>query len=545
MNGLPVSRRNRRLLLLLGLAPLCLLLGGCFETRQDITLNPDGTGRAIIESTFAPLDPLLQTTGQRTTATPGRQALRDLIDKATGVDAWRELSWRELEDGRVTVRGIAYFTNLSTFSTPFTAFQRFQAKRDPQGGLRIEVGTDATRASIARPGAPGQPSVTAESLLRERQQWRALQPWLTATLGNLQQETILHLPGPVRESSNFDTNTPGTLRLHLAGPRLLAAIDDAVSDPERAGRLHDGDPAQGFDRERANERIYGRRAPVQAVIQPTGPVRFDYASEVAAARKSFPELARSLGLSERDIPGSAPAIDGTPATLTVLGMGWRFDSADRARSPFASERPGYTLHLRADLPGAVLKIRRITVTEARTMEGTSLNPEPTVAPQFAGGREARTQTSVEFNLRLASPPRDCAGLAEVSGFLECDRLENLRTVELLSGRLQNGARGTHFGAGIEFIGPHIGGGGKLILHSQLPPEQLAAVSLVNDAGQTITLERRGSMKVGPAYSYTFIATRELPRTGRVQADVLVDANIVRIPFAVTNLSLLGQPLAAR
>lgn len=544
MNGLPVSRRNRRLLLL-GLAPLGLLLGGCFDTRQDITLNPDGTGRAIIESTFAPPDLLLKSAGPRTTDTPGRQALRDLIDKATGVDAWRDLSWRELEDGRVTVRGIAYFTNLSTFGTPFTAFQRFQTKRDPQGGLRIEVGTDATRASIARPGAPGQPPATADSLLRERQQWRALQPWLAATLGNLQQETVLHLPGPVRESSNFDTNTPGTLRLHLAGARLLAAIEDAVSDPDRAGRLHDGDAAHGFDRERANERIYGRRAAVHAVIHPTGAERFDYASEVAAARKSFPELARSLGLNERDLPGPAPAIDGTPATLTVLGMGWRFDAADRSRSPFAGERPGYTLHLRADLPGAVLKVRHITVTEARTMEGTSLNPEPIVVPQVAGVRNARTQTSVEFNVRLASPPRDSAGLAEVSGFLECDRMENLRTVELLSGRLQNGARGTHFGAGIEFIGPHISGGGKLVLHSRLAPEQLAAVSLVNDAGQTISLERRGSMRVGPAYSYTFVATRELPRTGRVLADVLMDSHVVRIPFAVTNVSLLGQPLAAR
>jgi len=205
-------------------------------------------------------------------------------------------------------------------------------------------------------------------------------------------------------------------------------------------------------------------------------------------------------------------------------------------------RPGYTLSVSAELPGAVLALKKVEVTRASTLEGRKL--DCTAAPRQTVTRgPSQLLTNVSLDIPLGELPLESRGLAEVSGILECERAENQRAVELISGKLKAGAKGQEFDSEIEFIGSHIAGGEKLVLKTTLPPEQLQSVRVVEGSGRAVKLEKRSMMRVGDRHSYTWISTGSIPRTGRVVADVLSGSETVRIPFAIRNLSLLGQPLA--
>ena len=73
MNWKAIARRFGLALCL----PTPLLLTGCFETNQEYTVNPDGSGKVVHESTFQRLN--LSSGGEQ--AEPGealREAIRDV-----------------------------------------------------------------------------------------------------------------------------------------------------------------------------------------------------------------------------------------------------------------------------------------------------------------------------------------------------------------------------------------------------------------------------------------------------------------------------------
>ena len=97
------------------LAVVCVFLSGCFDTKQDITLNPDGTGKMVIESVFAQTPALFKGTSQASPQEGVTNFIHKLIEEAGGVDAWRDISFHQRDDGKAFFRGTAYFADLSKF----------------------------------------------------------------------------------------------------------------------------------------------------------------------------------------------------------------------------------------------------------------------------------------------------------------------------------------------------------------------------------------------------------------------------------------------
>src|SRR4030095_3449487 len=136
----------------------------------------------------------------------------------------------------------------------------------------------------------------------------------------------------------------------------------------------------------------------------------------------------------------------------VTGIQWRFVGTKPSSFNLES-RPGYTLSLNAELPGTVLGTRKIEVTRALTLEGVRLESPPTLVHHITGRSESpMSRTNVSFDIELKSPPLDSKGLAEVSGFVECDSAENQRTGDLTTASLRGGAKGDEFGAELESVG---------------------------------------------------------------------------------------------
>ena len=529
------------------LAGACASLTGCFDTKQEVTLNPDGSGKVVIESSFAQTELLLKYNAQTPPAVATREFVRRLIEGTHGVEAWRDVSFRDLEDGRVSFRGTAYFSDFTKLKSSVNPFLQFTVAKNGAGHLVISLGMVTSESPF--PIQSTNAIATMEDIQMVRKHYRAAQPLLAVTLGTMKIDTTFRVSGVVLRASNFETNTPQTLRVRFDGARLMPAVEEKLLDADFARQLlAEGSSTNLLDHHQfLNEKLYGQKAPVLAVIKPGNKPLFDYAAEVAEARKAFPAIAKALGLELDEGPSkpAKPAVDGAPARIKVAGINWRFERADAPAMRFTGRRPGYSLSLEAELPGTILSVDDVKVSRATTLEGTDLLPKSSSSQSEWVMRPFEISTNVTFDVHLSSPPLGSKGIAEVSGFLECSHAENLRTVELVSGKLRAGAKGTEFGAEIEDIRADMTGGQKLVLRLHLGPGKLLSLKAINDAGQIEHLKERGWMHVGGANTYTFSTPRAIPRSGRLVAELLVGSESLRIPFTVTNLTLLGQPLASK
>jgi len=283
-----------------------------------------------------------------------------------------------------------------------------------------------------------------------------------------------------------------------------------------------------------NERLYGQNGPLRAVIAPGKPL-FDYAAEVKNARQAFVANARELGLNTDLDELPEPVVDGAPAKVRVIGVEWRF----------GSEPPEYNLSLLAELPGSVLRIDQVEIRRAQTLEGQRLSDEGFICLRRSPN-SLQSQTNWSFEVRFSSPLSNSKGIAEISGVLQCVGAQNLRTVELFSGQIRSGEEGLEFGTSIENVAAVGTGGEKILIRTRLEPEQLVSLTAVDEAGLVTSLERQSQavMRIGQEHTYSYFTRRTVPRTGKLVAKIMSGTVPVRIPFSVTNLTLLGQPRVA-
>lgn len=521
-------RQHHRAFLLI----VCTLLTGCFDTKQEITLNPDGSGKVVIESTFS-LSPTLG--GHGATPRDGlTNYIRKTLESAEGVEAWRDVSFRWHEDGRAFFRGTAFFQDLSKLKIEPMTGQGYSMTHDDVGNLII------TLAVSPPPEFPIQKTsqpVTEESLARDRAALRSAMPLFKSTLGAMRVDTTIHVPGAIKRCSNFETNRPNRLNRLTEGAKFIEVLEDFLLNTNLDAARISGQQLQFEDL--ANEKLYGERGPILAVVKPSGARLFDYNSEVASARRDFAATAKTLNLAGHVPNELKPALPGAPARVSVAGVQWNFGSSSQSRISSDWNGPGYTLSLKAELPGTVLKLNRIEILSASTVEGTNLLPKNAWRdrPMLMPGA-----TNLTFRVRLNEPPVESKGLAEVTGFLECDSMSNQRTVELISGRLKAGAKGTEFDTQIDGLDPRLSGMDRLSLRTRLKPEQIRSIRITSDAGQILYLQQSGHTLLNDEHVITYICRNEIPQNGKIVAEVLTGEQTLKIPFALTNVNLLGQPL---
>src|SRR5438445_786747 len=107
-----------------------LLLSGCFETKEEFTLNPDGSGKVVHESSFQNMN---LSGDNEATEESLKEAIAKVIEGAKGVDAWRDVSYKRLDDGRLYFKGTAYFKKLSDLNIPNQTQLQFDWKTGAGG----------------------------------------------------------------------------------------------------------------------------------------------------------------------------------------------------------------------------------------------------------------------------------------------------------------------------------------------------------------------------------------------------------------------------
>ena len=80
-------------------------MSGCIESRDMFTLNPDGSGKVVHVATAPNLDLGFGGDAQAPSDPDmaGRKVVREMLKASKGVDAWRDVGYEMLDDGRVKI----------------------------------------------------------------------------------------------------------------------------------------------------------------------------------------------------------------------------------------------------------------------------------------------------------------------------------------------------------------------------------------------------------------------------------------------------------
>jgi len=580
----------RWVLLVVGL----MAIAGCIETKDEFTINPDGSGKVIHEMTFVPTSftqgfgitggqspspadsnqpPSLGTAGGGAdTLTQLKNNVKDILTKSSGVDTWADVSYKMTADGKMYFKGAAYFpdiNNLTLHNSGFSSNMKLNFSRSQQGEIIILFKSQEQPAQTRSSPRDITPEKIDEQVKQIRLQYQQVKPMLQTSLSMLKNEMIFHLPGQIKEVSNVESVNDRTARIAIDGAKLISVMDRLIQDETwlRQQIMTGKDPlASGPESDLAiNEMLFGSRAPIGLVVAPDTQPLFDYNAEVSTAQSNFGSILKELepaaggppvkAPEKEELPFEIPSVDITPPAVeggtgmkVVIGgvRLVRLSDYQRGIMPLGLNN-GYTLALIAELPtplpAPVVKISGGRIEKALTDSGTDLLPKeqwdrkirfPTLAP------DGKT---VVFDIDLLVPDEAARGLEELAGVLEYLTASGSREVDLGNIAFEAGAKGTVHGAVITSIeaDPWQNNATILSLRLDLQAESIDSVKFLAEGGTKLNITQRGYASIGGTTTLKFSIKDKLPKNGRLIVTVFDELNKNEIPFRLVNISLTGQP----
>ena len=539
---------------------LLLLTGGCFDTKEDFTLNPDGSGKVVHECTFQAMN----FNAGNENEDPGKaltNAVRQVLEQAHGVEAWRDVTFKTLDDGRIYFRGTAYFKDLSKLDIPNQTMLKFDWKKSADGGdlltLRTNEETQAggVKMTLKKPAKSAKiltPEEQAKKIKLERGQFQQAMPMLSGIMGNMKHAVMFHLPGKVVSSANFTNDAAGNLAITFDGAKMLAVMQKLVNDDAWC-QSHGGTGFDDMQQKPAldadmNQFVFGEKAPVSATVAVATKPLFDYAAEVAAAQAEYAQTKKALRVgSSSSSSDDAEEVTAAPATggmKSVKVAGVRLvTGADNTRDlrPLNYFQNEYTVSLLVEFPGAVQSVTDATVLEVATADdGTSLLPDSDWDRKAHFPNLAKDKTAATMEFRLTLPGSGVKGLKELSGKVQYRVAGGTKEIDLGLDGLKEGATGTNLDAEIKSIkaGWQKNGSQEMSLHLKTNPDGLKSVSLVADGTKTV-LSQRGYGGGNGAYDFNYECKTNFPANGRIVVEVFDKVQTFEASFKLENLTLLG------
>lgn len=289
----------------------CLSLISCFEVEQEFTLNPDGTGKVV-------LDCVVQNFSLDGNSEPSEENLKKsvatLIKDSKGVDAWRDITYAWTDDGRIKFKGTAYFSDISKLKFSNIGILTFDwSVKDGNGSLTMDFNEseDGGEKKLASKDL----ELRKKEIVAERQKFKQSKPMLSGFMAGLQHKAVFNLPGKEGTTTNFAEEKDGKLSVEVTGEKLLAAMDKLVNDDAWL-IANSFDPQEGPSNvESMSEELFGKQGPVKAERTGLGKPLFDYATEVATAQKDFAKLQEKF-----TDPITPPATGEAMKSLEIVGV---------------------------------------------------------------------------------------------------------------------------------------------------------------------------------------------------------------------------------
>ena len=311
------------------LAVLPLILVGCFEMKQDSTVNPDGSGKVLVEMTQAAMPPMNMGSGEAAKMDPEMMLkgfAKKILEGSKGIETWADVSIVTTDDGRMTFKGTGYFKDVTKVQSGEGDASGTTWAKDEKGGMVLTLDTSSKNSpekGEAKP-VPATEEEMTKAIQAAKMQWQQMKPMMEMMLAKLKMDMIFRLPGTLAEVEGFTKQADGSVRVTIEGAKLLAVMDKRMADEDylkaaiKAGKDPMQDKAEG---EKMMNEAAGIKGSLKARV--TGDLKpaFDFEKEVAAAKAAYPKMIEKLGLDkapaggEMTAPKAAPAPAAEPAPV--------------------------------------------------------------------------------------------------------------------------------------------------------------------------------------------------------------------------------------
>lgn len=291
-----------------GCACLTALAAGCLETKQEYTINPDGSGKVVCEISIQdPSTMRADAPAQPPSEARAKATLRQILDQSAGIEAWKDVSCAWGDDKRLHFKGTGYFKNAAEVRLHPVVAGRMGLEKGADGGLVLELGGGKAAAAPA--------ALTEEEIVKgiadQRAAYEQAKPTMLTVLGTMKMDFRFRLPGTVAEAVNFAKEGDGAVRLVVEGPKLMEAMDRLMADDAAMREITAaGESVRGGGATTSlvlAEKLLGRKA--LARVRTSGELKplFDYAAEAGAAKAAEGAMRKRLGVDE-----AAPAAEKAP-----------------------------------------------------------------------------------------------------------------------------------------------------------------------------------------------------------------------------------------
>jgi len=305
-----------------GLLILTILFTGCFQTKQTVWINPEGSGKMAIDA----LMPVMTLFEKETTVDSMKKQMqkdvKSLIGESSGVDAWSGVSYELTDEGKVHFKGTAYFPDISKVKIKNITQGNISFLPDGKGGRVLLVKEEVKNRPDAAPKKLTEEEIR-EKIKTEKIKFQQAKPMLSAFLADFKTEALFFLPGKVVSSVNLKPRSGGAYGFSIEGKQIIDTLTALASDDNwwrqqvasSVNILKDGPFGEDM-----NEKLLGEKGPIKAVVAaPMAPL-FDYNSEVNAAEKETVQLKNKLGISSGETASVMKKDTGTDA-----GTMWKPD----------------------------------------------------------------------------------------------------------------------------------------------------------------------------------------------------------------------------
>ncbi|MEA3368388.1 MAG: hypothetical protein U9R68_09780 [Planctomycetota bacterium] len=309
----------RTALLALVTVAAAALVAGCLETKQDVTVNPDGSGKTRVEIVMS--DVPFSMTPQQDPPDPqvtAKRFAKSVLEKSKGVDAWSDVAFKRTEDNRTRFTGTAYFRDFAAMNLQAGKMKGVTLEKTADGGMVLQVetqqqpgpltgGRETSPPQATEPEKPMAEEQTQQRLAAERAKWQQMKPMMAMTLGRMKMEATFHLPGTLKEVQGFEKTPDGGVRFVFDGAKVLEVVDKLMADDEYvrknmlAGKGGMGQPPLD---DKALQQLFGTAGALVAKTAGPAKPQFDYAAEVQAAKAAYPAMIQRLGLDQ--VPADQP-----------------------------------------------------------------------------------------------------------------------------------------------------------------------------------------------------------------------------------------------
>ena len=426
-------------------------ISGCYETDQEIFLNTDGSGKAIVDMKYSPM-----MTSQFSMYSREVGDSNDMIREMVGEMLTQDniLAWEGLESGTTSEGGLflkttSYFENIGDlwgggngmFSSGMT---NLEIRRTDDGKIVLTEhdynfeGTDEVKEDTEKPELTDQQvEFKLKQLEMQLQQSKMM---MGQYMGDFNYRIKIHLPGIIESASAFTIVDENTVMFEMEGTKIMEEFDKLLGDEAKLLEMvNGGDESMsmmGGDEKSMRRMMLGTDEPMKVVILPDDSLNVDYTKDIETAKANFPEMVEALGIEyvtpiEVQIdPNNVPEV----IHAEVIGVTLIYKSATkenepgfRGRQSYGNREPGYDMQLFVDFSCPVSEIKNIMVESVVDDQGMELVGDDNYSyPEYFSSDKRR----VKFDVKLELPSEGASSIKSVQGVITCVSSSKLEKAEL-------------------------------------------------------------------------------------------------------------------